>query len=683
MALASDIDGQTVSAHPGNARIAIAGDRTADFRRARRHSLLVSILRKTLPMLAIGVISFYGYTILRTTRFGEHLPEVKPPRIDPVNLTMDNPHYEGFNANGGKYMVTADTARQDLSQIGTYKLSGIKGRIIQPDASVTDLWAHSGTYDNGTSIMELFEKIEVSGSSGLKAHMTRATVQTKDSIVISKEPVLVEMASGTVRAKGMTLRQKSREITFAGDVQTHLLTPAKPQSATAPGGAQMFGASGGPMDIVSARLDVDDTNRTALFTGDVKAVQGDNALQAPELLVTYEGQATPASGAAPTPAPAATPAADTTAPLPGTKVKQITAKGPVLLTRGLTDQATSQLLEHDALTDVTVLSGSVVLTAQPDRRVTGDRAVLDAKADTVLLTGAAVDIFQGRNELHGRSLLIDRKTGRTHLTSPPERGHSSRIKARFYRSEAAPAAKAAAKAAPTDSGAALGAFKTDPTAPIDIDAERLDVDDKAKTATFHGDVHAVQGDFVIHTTDLVAFYTGSTGLGVDPKGDPKADPAGGGSQLTRIEARRKVVITSAKTGQKAVGDRAEFDLKHNTVILSGADVVLTQGQNVVKGSNLKIDMTTGECRIITNADVEGWSARAQPKGKPAEIVAPLPTQGRSRAIFYLPDKNGKGGGVKVEAVPPGAAAPAQAPDTASGWQARSAPAAGQATKSGD
>ena len=630
-----------------------------------------------MPVLAIVVTGFYGLTVMRTTGWGERLPEVPVPRIDPINLTMENPHYEGFNTNGGKYVVTADTARQDLSQIGTYKMTGIKGRITQPDASITDLWAKSGTYDNGTSVMELFERIEVAGSSGLKAHMTRATVQTKESIVKTSEPVLVEMPSGTVKARGMTLRQKSREVTFAGDVQTHLLVPAKPAplaapAAMPPAGQPLFGASGGPMDIASKRLDLDDNTKIAVFSGDVKAVQGDNALQSPELTVTYEGQATPTGAAA------APPSAGAPADQAGTKIKRIVAKGPILMTRGVTDQATGDALEHDGATEITVLNGNVVLTSLPDRRVTGDRAVLDSRADTALLTGT-VTVLQNRNELHGRRLFVDRKTGRTQLTSPPERGVAgNRITARFFRGPEPTAAQAAAKAVVkalpetvTDAGAAAGAFKTDPSAPIDIDFDRLDVDEKAKTAIFHGDVHAVQGDFVIHTTELVAHYTGSAGLISDAQADPAAT---GGTQLTRIEARKKVVVTSAKSGQKAVGDWATFDVKTNLVLVGG-DVLLTQGQNAVRGTQLKIDMASGESRIVTNT--EGWAARTQPKGGgPGEIV--MPKQGRASAVFYLPDKS-------KPADKPGTAAPAATatkPD-AGAWQAKTEPKAKQPTKSGD
>ena len=53
---------------------------------------------------------------------------------------------------------------------------------------------------------------------------------------------------------------------------------------------------------------------------------------------------------------------------------------------------------------------------------------------------------------------------------------------------------------------------TDPTAPIDVEALRLDVDDQKKLAVYRGDVRAVQGDFVVRTSEMRAHYTGAAGL---------------------------------------------------------------------------------------------------------------------------------------------------------------------------
>ena len=46
----------------------------------------------------------------------------------------------------------------------------------------------------------------------MRAKLSRATIFTKDNVIVSKEPVVVDMPSGTIRSNEMTLHNKSREI---------------------------------------------------------------------------------------------------------------------------------------------------------------------------------------------------------------------------------------------------------------------------------------------------------------------------------------------------------------------------------------------------------------------------------------------------------------------------------------
>ena len=94
--------------------------------------------------------------------------------------------------------------------------------------------------------------------------------------------------------------------------------------------------------------------------------------------------------------------------------------------------------------------------------------------------------------------------------------------------------------------------------------------------------------------ELTASYTGAAGLGAQAKPGQKAD-SHAAAKLTRIKAKKNVKMTS-KEGQKATGDWADYDTKANTVMLGG-DVIMTQGKNVVRGTKLVIDMTTGESVI--------------------------------------------------------------------------------------
>jgi lipopolysaccharide transport protein LptA len=160
----------------------------------------------------------------------------------------------------------------------------------------------------------------------------------------------------------------------------------------------------------------------------------------------------------------------------------------------------------------------------------------------------------------------------------------------------------------------MGSFKTDPNAPMDIDAETLDVLENSRQAIFKGSVKAQQGDFMVRSQEMVAFFVGQTGIGAPP---PPGAPAN--AQIQRIEAKNKVVITS-KDGQTATGDLAQFDVKANTVLLTGQHVVVTRGKDVVQGQRLKIDLTTGMYRFEID-EKSGPVAHAPPPQPPPKAVS--------------------------------------------------------------
>ena len=610
--------------------------RAKSFSRARRHTRVVRALRWSLPGAAATVVVLYFAIVLHTIGWVDSLSQLDLPRIIPTNLTMDNPRYEGFNKDGGSYVVTAKTAVQDLVDTSHVTLNGINGDLTDANKMKTNLKAAHGLYNSKSNELELYDGIDIVAENGMRAKLTRATILTKENIIVSKEPVVVDMPSGNIRSNEMRIHNKSHEIAFIDDVKAHL-TPQKPDTpanATAPAAANvtapksaapMISADNGPIDITAKRLDVDDTGKTATFTGSVHAVQGGSAMETAALEVHYEN-----TGAA----PGAAPTAD------GSKIRRILSKSPVVMTRAPQDRVTSASFDYDAVNEVAVLTGSVVMTSGADRRATGDTATVDQRADTVLLTGNVVAV-QGRNQLKGERLFVERATGRTQLSSPAAAGEEpGRIATRFYRGEESTAQTAKQKAkqlvAAAEGGTnAAAVFKTDPTAPIDVDADRLDVDDHTKLAVFHGDVRAVQGDFVVRTSEMRAHYTGAAGLAEPVNPTEKRAPA----QITKIEARGKVIVTS-KNGQNATGDWADFNVKDNQVILGG-DVILTQEKNVVRGSRLIIDMITGQS-VIHNDPGAAWSATAAPTGGqgPAFTIRPS-TGNRPSAIFYPRKKEGE------------------------------------------
>lgn len=664
------------------------GSRTRAFRSARRHTILVRALRVLLPVATLAMLSSYGLTVGRSFKIGSGTVTTGPVSLSTEDLTMDNPRYQGFNKDGGKYLVQARTATQDLKRTGPIRLTTIEGTLEQAQQGKTYLKSPRGTFDDKASILNLAERVDIDGDNGLKVRMTEAALFLKEHRVVSNQPVTVEMPAGQVRGNAMVLLQATREVTFSNGAAARLKPqPRSPgQAAAGTTAGRAIGSSGEPVDVVSQTLYVDDNRKIAVFKGDVQARQGEATLTAPELEAHYDGQPVSLTGATAPPSSSGD----------NGRLTRIIARTDVVMTQG-GDRVTCKLADFDAVNETAALTGGVVMTSAPDKQAIALRADLDSRKDTALLTGD-VTVTQGRNVLKGQRLFVDRKAGTTDLASPAEGGRpAGRIFTRLYQSEASAAASAKkAPAAPAASGIMPGhqeggfVFRTDPQAPIDIDADTLHSDDNKKAAIYRGKVKAVQGGFVIESDELVAFYTGSANVAAPGQKQP-AQPQQQSAQLQKVKATKNVKVTSTNE-QTATGDWADYDVKTNQVVLGG-NVTVTQGKNVIHGPKLVIDMTTGLSHMETGKP-SAWNASVAPpvsnglpdvlgkdslpKPSPA-VINPAATGAgacpdhRACMVVFPSDANGKQAApAKPQAQPAQQKPAAKAAPATSGWDSTTA-----------
>ncbi|HEY6048398.1 MAG TPA: LptA/OstA family protein [Sphingomicrobium sp.] len=118
-------------------------------------------------------------------------------------------------------------------------------------------------------------------------------------------------------------------------------------------------------------------------------------------------------------------------------------------------------------------------------------------------------------------------------------------------------------------------------APVDVTAQRLEVQDRADRAVFTGNVHVTQAELTLDTQRLTVAYAGG-------QGQP------GGVQIKRLDAAGGVVVHSPS--ETAKGDFGIYDLDRKLITLIG-DVQLNRQANQVNGSRLVIDLDSGRAVI--------------------------------------------------------------------------------------
>lgn len=156
-----------------------------------------------------------------------------------------------------------------------------------------------------------------------------------------------------------------------------------------------------------------------------------------------------------------------------------------------------------------------------------------------------------------------------------------------------------------DSSPVVG-FRTDPDAPIEIEADTLVVEQTDQQATFIGSVVAVQGTLTLTSDRLVVTYAAKEASGTSGETE-------GGTEVKQIHATGNVHIIS-EDDQSADGAWAIYEVGDAEITMGDA-VVLRQDENVIRGKRLKIDLNTGRARVdggVSASDGEnGGSGRVR------------------------------------------------------------------------
>ncbi len=116
--------------------------------------------------------------------------------------------------------------------------------------------------------------------------------------------------------------------------------------------------------------------------------------------------------------------------------------------------------------------------------------------------------------------------------------------------------------------------------PLDISAERLEMQQKQGRAIFTGAVQVTQGKLTLRSDTITVFYDLS---------DTDSDPA-----ISRLDAQGQFELFSES--ETLVGDWGIYDVDRQLVTVGG-DVVFRQGTSELKGSRLEFDLVSGLAKL--------------------------------------------------------------------------------------
>lgn len=123
--------------------------------------------------------------------------------------------------------------------------------------------------------------------------------------------------------------------------------------------------------------------------------------------------------------------------------------------------------------------------------------------------------------------------------------------------------------------------------PIAVEADSMEVLQEQQIATFIGNVVVIQGTMRLQTDKLVIAYDNTN----------QASSSTDQGSIRKIDAYGNVVVVSPT--ETAKGDKGVYDVAGQFITLTG-NVILTQGENIIRGNRLVMNLATGKSQIKSN-----------------------------------------------------------------------------------
>lgn len=124
---------------------------------------------------------------------------------------------------------------------------------------------------------------------------------------------------------------------------------------------------------------------------------------------------------------------------------------------------------------------------------------------------------------------------------------------------------------------AFGGIRADTTAPVEVTAESLRVNQDTGEAVFTGNVLIGQGEMRLSAASVTVVYA-----------------EGGQSRIRSLNATGGVTLVSGPDAAEAA--EAAYDVEKGTVVLTG-DAIVTRGESVLAGDRIEVSLKDGTASV--------------------------------------------------------------------------------------
>lgn len=201
-------------------------DRRRAYRAARRHTLLVKLLRFLLP--ASGIVALSALSLMSwVSAPAPYEITVADKYVSFDGIVMERPTLTGYDKKNRRYKVSAEKAIQKITNPNQVRLNDISAEVTLPDKGTATITAGGGDYDNGSATLKLIGGIRVESSMGYQISLKNAEIDLQAGTLVSRNPVTIRYQDSEVTGDTMSVSDGGKIIVLEGRVESNLMPPKR------------------------------------------------------------------------------------------------------------------------------------------------------------------------------------------------------------------------------------------------------------------------------------------------------------------------------------------------------------------------------------------------------------------------------------------------------------------------
>ncbi|MDI1228511.1 MAG: LPS export ABC transporter periplasmic protein LptC [bacterium] len=192
------------------------------------YSWFVRISKITLPLVALGLI---GLVVARLSEDPRQIQLTELPtkeKTTPGQVALVKARYEGMDAKGRKYTLTADKAIRNMLSDEAVSLEKPRADMALDDGGSITVHAEKGDYDNNSKKLSLSGGVTLYHDSGYEMHLQDVAIDVATRHAVTQNPVRAQGPAGELQAQNMDISDEGDLVVFGGPAFLTLQPGVKP-----------------------------------------------------------------------------------------------------------------------------------------------------------------------------------------------------------------------------------------------------------------------------------------------------------------------------------------------------------------------------------------------------------------------------------------------------------------------